>query len=341
MASKDCQSPISLAIDHPYTCMKKASLKHHLQSQVYKSTLAVFTMTFRENIFTELVKWKINIPYGPLSWNPLTQYNLSFQNNSRLQRRGKQREVHWLRCVNSFSTSYRYFSILHENLHTKPRTGEGISGPGWALLQAINTCMALLGNEPGHVSFWAQIGNCVPSVRSTRACELVAKCFELPHAERCNRNLKQRRKNLFDYSSMELPATCSLFKLTCLLLDQMLSNTGKRTGSKQLIGAGREGVTETSCLLPWKIHNTAAQRMLCSPTHHHFTYPASEPADQMVLLYLTSLLRSTTGFGLKCSVNTPVFMMALGQMLHSLETEPTKAGLVRLPDPTQWEADDI
>lgn len=112
-------------------------------------------------------------------------------------------------------------------LHTKPVTGEGTSSPGCALLQAMNTCMALLGNEPGHISFSVKTGNYVPSVRSTWTCEMVAKCFELPRGERCNRNLKQRRKNLFHYSSMELPATCSLFKLRGLLLDQMLSNTGK------------------------------------------------------------------------------------------------------------------
>lgn len=71
-----------------------------------------------------------------------------------------------------------------------------------------------------------------------------------------------------------------------------------------------------------------AQRMLCSATHHHFTYPTAEPVDQIVLLCLTSLLQSTSGFGLKCSVNTD-FMMALEQMGHLVETEPLKAGPVR------------
>lgn len=64
------------------------------------------------------------------------------------------------------------------------------------------------------------MGNSVTSTRYTWTCELVAKCFELLHAERCNRNLKQRKKNLFHYSSMKLPATCNLFRLTRLLLDR-------------------------------------------------------------------------------------------------------------------------
>lgn len=90
-------------------------LQHHLQSQVCKSALAVSTMTFRESIFTELVKWKICIP--PASYpeiHCLSQYILSFQNNSRLQRRCKQKEVYWLWYISWFSTSYRYFSTLHE-----------------------------------------------------------------------------------------------------------------------------------------------------------------------------------------------------------------------------------
>lgn len=142
------------------------------------------------------------------------------------------------------------FPHCMRNLHTKPVTGEGIPSPGWAVLQAINTCMALLGSEPGHVSFWVKTGNCVPSVRSTWTCELVAKCFELPRGERCNRNLKHKRKNLFHYSSTELPATCSLLRLIGLLSDQMLSNTGSvQAASSSLEQAERGWLRSPACYL--------------------------------------------------------------------------------------------
>jgi len=58
------------------------------------------------------------------------------------------------------------------------------------------------------------------SIAYTGICELVAKCFEFLQGEKCNRNLKQRRKILFYFSRVELPATFSLFKMTSLLLDR-------------------------------------------------------------------------------------------------------------------------
>lgn len=162
----------------------------------------------------------------------LSQYVLSFQNNSRLQRRWKQREVRRFWCVSSFSTSYRYFSILHEKPACQAYNWRRHLQPRLCIAPTINTCMALLRSEPGHISFWVKRDNHMTSVRNIWTCKLVAKGFELSHDARSNRNSKQRVKNLFHYSSMELPTTCNLFKLTHLLLDQMLSNTGKCTGNK-------------------------------------------------------------------------------------------------------------
>lgn len=153
------------------------------------------------------------IPYGPLSWIPLPfsvhpMFSEQFQATEEMKAEG----VYWLWCVSSFSTSYRSFSTLHEKSAQQAyNCGRHLHcSPGCAWLQAIHTCMAVLGSEPGHVSFWVKMGNSLTSVRYTWTCELVAKCCELLHGERCSRKLKQRRKNIFHSSSMELPATCSL-----------------------------------------------------------------------------------------------------------------------------------
>lgn len=61
-------SAISLAVDHPYTCVTWYPwLQHHVEVKFARLLLQSLILTFRENIFTVLVKWNICIPSGPMT----------------------------------------------------------------------------------------------------------------------------------------------------------------------------------------------------------------------------------------------------------------------------------
>lgn len=217
-------SAISLAIDHPYTCATHLPWQHLEVSSLQDYSHSLY-INFQGKHLYRAGKMENMHPFRP---HILTvhchslKYIPSSQNNSRLQKRIKTGQGGILTLMYLFFFHLPHSSTLHDKpAHKAYDWGRYLYfSPCYALLQAIHNCMALLGSEPCHASFWVEMGNDMTSVIHRGICKLVAKCFELLQGERCNRNLKQRRKILFYFSIMELPATFSLFKLTSLLLDR-------------------------------------------------------------------------------------------------------------------------